>query len=200
MNKPFECELVSWEQVDELSRKLAHDIMSSAFRPDVIVAIARGGFVPARLLCDFLDLFNLESIRITHYTAGAHMEKYARLSSPLCADVKGRNVLIVDDVSDTGDTLALALEHIKSFSPAATKIAVLHHKQVSALKPDFYALEIVTWRWLTYPWAVIEDVQVFINDMEPKPRSMEEAAARLKEDYEISVSQQVLHDVYSKMA
>ena len=63
-------------------------------------------------------------------------------------------VLLVDDVTDTGDTLRLAIEHMQSHNPAQLKVAVLQHKQVSPLEPDFYAQKIVAWRWVIYPWAL----------------------------------------------
>jgi len=55
--------LVSWEDIVKWSRELARKIKKSGFIPDVIVAVARGGFVPARLLCDFLNVENLLSIQ-----------------------------------------------------------------------------------------------------------------------------------------
>lgn len=189
------CELVTWGQVYRLSRRLAGMIRSAGFEPDVIVAVARGGYVPARLLCDFLDIYNLVSIRIAHYEAGAHITPKARLSSPLSVDVHGLKVLLVDDVSDTGDTLALAIEHIQSFAPAQMKVAVLQHKQVSPIMPDFYAQKILAWRWLIYPWAVIEDLGGFLTAMSPRPASAEEALARLKSEYRIQISPRTIEDV-----
>ena len=50
MDKDFRCELISWRRVYLLARKLAYVINGDNFQPDVIVAIARGGYVPARIL------------------------------------------------------------------------------------------------------------------------------------------------------
>jgi hypoxanthine phosphoribosyltransferase len=195
--KPIRCELVTWGQVYRLARRLAGMIRNAGFQPDVIVAVARGGYVPARLLCDFLGVYNLASIRIAHYEAGAHMSPQARLSSPLSLDVHGLKVLLVDDVNDTGDTLTLAIEHIRSFKPAQLKVAVLQHKQVSPVNPDFYAQKILAWRWLIYPWAVIEDIGGFLADMSPPPASPEEALERLNTEYGIKVSRRTIEDVWA---
>ena len=59
----IKCKLVKWEEVVEWCRKLAEKIKESGWRPDLIVAIARGGYTPARLLCDFLDIHDLEVFR-----------------------------------------------------------------------------------------------------------------------------------------
>ncbi len=61
------CELVSWEQFRALARQLALRVQSSGFRPDMIVAIGRGGYMPARLLSDYLDIYSLSGFKIEHY-------------------------------------------------------------------------------------------------------------------------------------
>jgi hypoxanthine phosphoribosyltransferase len=49
-------------------------------------------------------------------------QKLARLTDPLAIDIKGKNVLLVDDVNDTGDTLELAVQHLKEFSPKDVRV------------------------------------------------------------------------------
>ena len=198
MSKPIRYELVTWRQVEQLVEKLVARIRETGFRPDIVIAIARGGYVPARLVCDFMDIFNLTSIRIVHYRAGTDMLNHARLSMPLAVDVRGLNVLVVDDVSDTGDTLQLALQHIESFRPVAIKLAVLHHKQVSSVKPDFYGRMIVKWRWLTYPWAIYEDVGQFLTAMVPTPASAAYALQRLQQEHGIKVPERVVQALLDK--
>jgi hypoxanthine phosphoribosyltransferase len=183
MQDRFRCELVSWHTSQRLARRLALGIRDSGYRPDVIVAIARGGFVPARILCDYLAITNLTSIRIVHYTTGARKAGEARLTEGLGIDVHDARVLIADDVSDTGDTLALARRHVEDFAPADVRIAVIHHKRGASVRPDYYAHHVVRWRWITYPWAVLEDASGFIEQMAVRPRSAEDAAKRLEADY-----------------
>ena len=189
------CELITWGQVYRLSRRVAGIIRGAGFKPDVVVAIARGGYVPARLLCDFLDIYNLVSIRVAHYEAGARLTPQARLSSPLPIAIRDLEILLVDDVSDTGDTLALAIEHIASFAPARIRVATLHHKQVSPIIPDFFGQRILAWRWLVYPWAVMEDLSGFIARMSPQPDSAEQAVDQLKLKHGIDVPLRTAEDV-----
>jgi hypoxanthine phosphoribosyltransferase len=196
--KPMRCELVTWTQVYRLSRRLAGVIRQAGFRPDVIVAVARGGYVPARLLCDFLGIYHLVSVRVAHYEAGAHMTPQARLTAPLSADLRGLKVLLVDDVNDTGETLSLAIDHIKSLGPEQLKVAVLHHKQVSPIRPDFYAQKILAWRWVIYPWAVFEDLRGLLDGMSPPPASPEEASTRLEADYGIRAPRQIIEEIWAE--
>ncbi len=199
MKADIPCEVISWQQVHHTARCLARQIREDGFTPDIVVAIARGGYVPARLLCDFLDIGPLTSIRIEHYSAGARMQRQARLSLPLGTDVHGLRVLIADDVSDTGDTLTLALEHINGFRPKAVRTAVLDHKQVSSIEPDYFGCKILNWRWLTYPWALLEDTTGFIRALDSQPRDVAEAGRRLHERHGIELDEQVLADALAML-
>ena len=196
---PHTIEVLSLGKTQQLARRLARQIQSTRFTPDVVIAIARGGFVPARFVCDYLDIYNLTCIRIAHYT-GTDIHAQARLSIPLNLDVRGMSVLLVDDVDDTGDTLQLALEHVQGFAPATIRTAVLHHKSVSRLVPDFFAQEVKAWRWLTYPWAVTEDVLGLVRKLEPRPATIEAAIACIRQEYHIRVSPQTMADVYRLLA
>lgn len=191
----IQIELLTLAQVQHLTRRLARLILASGYRPDIVISIARGGFVPARLLCDYLDLYNLTCIRIAHYT-GTEKGAQARLSIPLNIDIRGMAVLLVDDIDDTGDTLQLALAHLRGFNPAEIRVAVLHHKIISRITPDYYARKITHWRWVTYPWAITEDLLGLVRKMCPPPADVEEAIARIAHDYKLRITKTVMEDVF----
>lgn len=193
---PFRCERVSWQTVYSLSRRLAWQVLASGYRPELVVAIARGGFVPARILCDFLALGDLTSIKVEHYAAGAQKRGPARVKFPLTTDVRDRRVLVVDDVNDSGETLAATLAHLRGASPAAIKSAVLHSKQVSSFRPDFLARAVTQWRWILYPWAVMEDVGSFLRQLEPIPADLDQAADALASRWGLRLPRRALEDVY----
>lgn len=188
-------ELVSSAMVTRLSRKLAHKIQDSGFNPDIVICIARGGYIPARLICDYLNIYNLYSINISHYT-GSDKSETARLHAPLSIDIQGMKILLVDDIDDTGDTLQLAQDYLNGLNPKEIKVAVLHHKVISSLVPDYFAQKIIRWRWITYPWAIVEDVLGFVKKMQPQPSTIEQAIERTVQDYGIKVSKQVMQDVF----
>ncbi|MEM4809525.1 MAG: phosphoribosyltransferase, partial [Desulfurococcaceae archaeon] len=71
--------LVSWEEIVDWSMHLAEIVLKDGYRPDIVVAVSRGGFVPARLLCDFLGIENLLSIQSQHWTEAAKAEEKAIL-------------------------------------------------------------------------------------------------------------------------
>ena len=177
------CELISWNTVYRLAERLSLAIIESGYRPDVIVAVARGGYVPARILCDFLDLYTLTSIRVVHYASGARKRPEARVTDSICTDIRDRRILIVEDVSDTGDTYEAAISHLEEFQPKEIRTAVLLHKTTAKYQPDFIARKVVKWRWMIYPWAVIEDLSGFIARMSPPPDTAVEIGRRLEADY-----------------
>jgi len=199
MPKTPPCELIGWKEFERLARKLALQIRADEFKPDIIVAIGRGGYLPARIVSDSLDLMALASFRIEHY-AGAHKRRQARVKYPLAVDVSGMRVLLMDDVSDSGDTFDVAIRHIRERStPRDLRTAVLHHKTTSRYEPDYYAHRIVKWRWLVYPWALVEDVGGFVRAMKPVPKTPREIARRLAREHGLRLSQQDLAAVLAAM-
>lgn len=193
--RPAPFQLIGWSSVHGLARKLARGIAESGYRPDIIVAIGRGGWVPGRLLSDFLGQMDLTSFKIEHYRA-ACQPKRAQVRYPLAADVRGRRVLLVDDVADSGETFAVALAHLnRRGAPAELRSAVLHYKTVSPYQPDYYARKVVNWRWIIYPWAIAEDVGNLIRAMSPRPATADEIAQRLAAEHGLRLPRKLLLDL-----
>ena len=195
MERNLPCEIIGWNEIDALISRLARQMREAGFRPDLIVAVARGGFVPARLLADRLDVFDMDSMKIEHYR-GVRKGPGARLRYPLAAEVTGRRILVVDDVSDSGETFELALAHIREKgTPAELRTAAMHHKETSSYRPDFHAGRLESWRWLVYPWAVTEDLRSLLAQMEPRPESVEAFAQALESRHGIRIPPERLAEV-----
>jgi hypoxanthine phosphoribosyltransferase len=172
-------EYVSWARFYRLCGTLYRRIDAAGFRPDLIVAIARGGYPVARVLADYFGIMDLFSLKIEHYR-GPDKLPSAVVRYPLPVDIEDRRVLLVDDVSDSGDTFEVALAQLRQGgAPRALRTAVLHHKHSAALEPDYYAQRVLKWRWITYPWALVEDLSVLAARLEPLPDSTARLAQRL---------------------
>lgn len=89
-NNSFRCELISFNEVLRLSKILARKIKASGYKPDLIVAIGRGGYVPGRLISDFLLFDDLTSMKIEHYTRAANMLEEVRIKFPIPVDITGK--------------------------------------------------------------------------------------------------------------
>ncbi|MGF2736245.1 phosphoribosyltransferase [Marinobacter sp. DUT-1] len=184
----MQVQLLTPDDVVDACDTVARHILASRFRPDMIVAVARGGFMPARFLCDFLNLGTLCSIRVQHYEAGASKGEEARVTIPLATDIRGARVLVVDDVNDSGDTLRAARAYLERLGPAELRTAVLHEKLVTTCPADFSAGEVRKWRWILYPWAMVEDIAQFVREMAPAPHDADETLQRLQTCYELELT------------
>lgn len=105
-------------------------------------------------------------------------------------------VLVIDDVTDTGDTLSAALEYLWGMQPEDVKTGVLHHKISSRVKPDYCAEVVQRWRWIVYPWAIHEEMLGFVERvLSSTPLKAEEIRRQLKLLYGIEISEADLSDV-----
>ena len=143
---------VSWAEAIRLSRKLAGKVKRSGFKPDVLVLVLRGGAVPGRVLSDELGNLCLHAMKIEFYTGLGETAKKPRVTQFPGVSVKGKKVLLIDDVSDTGESLLEAKKALKG--AREVRIACLHFKPHSKLKPDYFVGK--TSAWIVYPWEVVE--------------------------------------------
>jgi len=194
MHEELPAALITWEEVYSLCRQLVRQLRKADFRIDVIVAIARGGFVPGRLLSDMLGIHDLTSFKIEHYQ-GAYKQHEAFVKYPLNADINGRNVLLLDDVCDSGDTFAIGIEHIRHCGTVnEMRTAALHLKTVSKFIPDFYVETVSEWRWLIYPWAVNEDLSTMIAKMRLDNPDVTLLQRLIKQRHDINVTCRQIED------
>ncbi len=153
--------ILSWQDVYNLTLQLSERIVNSGYVPDVIVGIARGGWIPARILSDVLYASTLQNIRIEYYTDVGAKGKEPQITQPLTGSMKGKKILLVDEVADTGDTLHHALEHVKVLGASNVRSAVLHYKPSSSVIPDYFMVE--TSSWLVYPWENRESIIALVK-------------------------------------
>lgn len=162
--------ILSWRDVYNLTLQLSERIVSSGFVPDIIVGIARGGWIPARILSDVLYATSLENIRIEYYTDVGVRGKAPRITQPLSGSLEGKTILIVDEVADTGDSLYHAIDHVKHLGVEEQRSAVLHLKPTSRVVPDYYMVE--TTSWTVYPWENRESIIALVKIFKEENPSM----------------------------
>ncbi len=158
--------ILTWDDVYNLTLRLSEQIVKSGFKPDVIVGIARGGWIPARILSDVLFAETLQNIRIEYYSDVGKRGREPKITQPITGTMEGKSILLVDEVADTGDSLFHAIEHVKALGAGHVKSAVLHFKPWSRVAPDYYMVK--TESWTVYPWemreSIIALVKVFRNE------------------------------------
>jgi uncharacterized protein len=154
------CRSASWADVDAWADRVATRVRESTSVPETIVALTRGGWVPARLLSDRLGVKRLVSLRAQHWGVTARPTGAAELTEGLSGPVNDRSVLIVDDITDTGESLALAFEHVAAQRPTRVETATFLHITRSKFVPTYFAEEIPrdAWVWIVFPWNYWEDL------------------------------------------
>ncbi|MDD1764431.1 MAG: phosphoribosyltransferase [Candidatus Methanomethyliaceae archaeon] len=168
---------VTWDDIQSSALTLANKISESGFYPEMIVGIARGGWVVARILSDLLDVRDLASVKIEFYKGVNDKERTPKITQPISESPKGKLVLIADDVADSGESLLLAKRHIEDQGARVTKIATIHLKPWSKVQPEYYVS--LTDSWVMYPWEVRETVEHLINIWREETKDLTELRARL---------------------
>jgi uncharacterized protein len=160
-----------WDQVYVMLLDLALRIRKSGFKADLIVGVSRGGWAPARILSDLLENTRTANIRIEFYTGLAKTSSKPIITQPISDIIAGKNALVVDDVSDTGESLKVALEHLLKMGAASVKTVTIYYKPHSILKPDYFADS--TSDWIIFPWERLEATTLLIDEAKAAGRGIE---------------------------
>jgi len=185
---------MTWDQFYELARRVAEKIKDSGYRPDFMVGLARGGWVLSRVLCDFLGVKDLVSIKVEHWGVTATPDGKARIKYAFDVDLTGRKVLVVDDITDTGESMMVAVDYVRTKNPEEVRTAALRHIQGSKFTPDYYGDEI-TWRWVVFPWNYVEDMCNLLPKALEGAGSLEGARRRMKQLFNLDLTLQDLEEV-----
>ncbi|HHN72736.1 MAG TPA: xanthine phosphoribosyltransferase [Thermopetrobacter sp.] len=139
---------VSWEQFHRDSRALAWRLAEKG--PfEAIVAITRGGLVPAAIVARELNVRRIETVGITSYDYGRQKDEL-RIVKPVAAEIlstRGRGVLVVDDLVDTGRTARVVREML----PEA-HFATVYAKPAGVALVDTFVTEVSQDTWIYLPW------------------------------------------------
>ncbi|KON33185.1 MAG: hypothetical protein AC479_05435 [miscellaneous Crenarchaeota group-6 archaeon AD8-1] len=147
-------EMPTWKQIHKMLIKQSKKILSDHFIPNIIIAVTRGGWIPARLLSDLLEVHNITTIGIKSYSNIATKMNQPIINQKLKILISGKKILLVDDVADSGESLQLAKKHILKQNNVELKIATIYKKNKSKIDPDYYEKTIKN--WIIFPWEIKE--------------------------------------------
>ena len=145
-------EVLDWELFGTASRELAQAVVDSGFVPDIVIAVARGGLPPGGAIAYALGTKAVGTMNVEFYTGVDQRLPDPVVLPPLLDTdaMSGLRCLIVDDVADTGETLAL-VQKIMALHCAEARTAVLYAKPRSIVDPDYVWRR--TDRWIIFPWS-----------------------------------------------
>jgi len=198
----FKCKLVSWDEVARWTEAVANDVEDSGYQPTVVVGLTRGGWIPARLICDHLRVKKLYAVKTEHWGITANTNGKALLTQELNTSIDGERVLIVDDITDTGESLTLAIEHVKEFGPDEVQTATLLHITHSKVEPDYYEMEVPAddWTWFIFPWNFHEDLRTILPKTLDEPRTVLGIQETFRERFSIEIPEEHIRRTLRKLA
>ena len=162
MSSKMKSKIVSFQEVHEMVRQVAENVKASGYVPTTVIGLARGGWIPARLICDFLGITDLLSLKVEHWLQTGKTKDEATIRYPLNVVLSGKRLLIVDDITDTGKSLITATEYLQKLHPEQMQTVTMQYFPKSKFRPNYFAEEVKEWVWFIYPWNWIEDTTTLI--------------------------------------
>jgi hypoxanthine phosphoribosyltransferase len=145
-------EMMSWQDLGDGARGLAELVHRDGYRPDIVLAIARGGLLVGGAIGYALGVKNTFTMNVEFYTGIDERLEMPMLLPPVpdLVDFAEQKVLIADDVADTGATLALVKDFCEG-KVGEVRCAVLYEKSRSTVACEY------VWRradrWIVFPWS-----------------------------------------------
>ena len=155
-------EELTWELFGTASRELSAQVVASGWVPDLIIAVARGGLIPAGAISYAIGVRAMGSMNVEFYTGIGETLAEPVVLPPLmdASELPGKKVLVVDDVADSGKTLKMVMELLRheglqlggASVPVEARSACIYLKPRSVHRPDYVWRE--TDKWINFPWSV----------------------------------------------
>lgn len=152
---------LSWELFGETCRALALRV-SHEYRPDLVIGVATAGVIPAATVAAMLQA-DFDSMRISRRD-GETFRSEPRILSATPVQCRGKRVLIVDEITTSGDTLRLALAAVREVGPADVRTAASFVRP-GGYRPNYFAME--SDQLIVYPWdrQVVTDGELVTGPM-----------------------------------
>ena len=131
------------------------------YYPECIIGLLRGGIIPGRIFSDYYDiLLDFFALDVKLYD-GIGIRRDKPDIKTFYGDVKGKRILIVDDIWDSGKTMEAVLGYLGNEDIVT---ATLFWKETAKGRPDYYAESSKDNEWVVFPWEQME----FKRDLEKK--------------------------------
>ncbi len=160
--------IIDWKQYNLTVEKLAIQIYQSGYKPDLLIGIMRGG---APIIDVLSRIFKIKCayLAVESYS-GKGIENqqgdlvFSREMSSTVQEMRG-NILLCDDLSDTGVTLNKSIDWLRNYPPLKGKIkdiktAVLWKKKDSTFEPNFCSEKLNSSPWIVQPFERYEEIRI----------------------------------------
>ena len=151
---------LTWQDVEKAALHIVHTLQKDKFQPDIIISLARSGLIPAALISYCIgnkQLYTIKADFSKTQSSGKNQDLRSRpvLSQRIKRTLKGLKILVVDEMTVSGETLKLVSAYLKTKHPKEVRYAVLYRQPWSQFKPDYYGKLIK--EWPLYPWKELRN-------------------------------------------
>lgn len=140
----------TWTELEQFTLEVSEQIAQANLPIDVIVTLAKGGWPMTRSLADFLQVDEIASIGVKFYSGINVKLPHPNVYQDLPIDVAGKNILLFDDVADSGGSLQFVIRLLRERKVASVQTATLFYKEHSVVKPDYFVY--TTNAWIIFPF------------------------------------------------
>lgn len=138
----------SWEHFHTLVGEIKKQVKVT---PDIIVSIGKGGSIPGVILAEMYSINNL-NIGLKSYNKQDRGKIVEYQPLPCNDSLRDMNLLVVDDIADTGSTFTYTLNRLKGMFCDKVHTASVFYKSCSKFKPDYIGTEVDAYTWIVQPW------------------------------------------------
>jgi len=173
-------EFISFLEFNKLCGRLALKLKKESKHQqiDYLISVQRGGAVMSKILSDLLNV-PIATLTCTSYVDGSK-KKSPHITQDIAANIKGKHIIILDEISDTGETLQLVSTHLKMLHPASVRTATFFIKTGTCFLPDFWLSRLD--KWIVFPYEMRETLETFHSLTVVKEKDLDRLNRYIKEN------------------
>ena len=171
---------ISWDELHQLVFQIAEKMTADNYHPDLIIAIARGGLSVSQIFSDYFDNCPIITFTISSYkNLQQNQISSVKFKLDEKINLKNKKLLLVDDLSDTGDTFLSGLKYLKSLNANNIKTAAVFVKSHTKFHPDYHAIDNDS--WIIFPYEMKETTKNLIDKFKKEKMSEIQIREKLKQ-------------------
>jgi uncharacterized protein len=170
----------TYEDIHRLIGKIAADIKKDKWECDLIVGIASGGLIPARLMKNHLkkDIYIVGLKRYKDEKEIFDLPLKIQWIDEVEKKIANKKVLLIDEIDDTRLTMTYCLNELLKNNPKEIRVAVIHEK-IKEKKSEYpeeikhvYIGERIEDLWMKYPWDAVDLSEYYKSAREQKENNL----------------------------
>lgn len=146
---------IDWNEIYNLTKKIADNIKKDKIKIDLIVPIIRGGMPIAMLLSKMLNVNEMSCIHIRRSISDLSNSEFTNpINKGITNEekIENANILIVDDTLDSKITLDYAIDILKTYKPKSINVAILYNFNKNTFEGIYSGEEVEEYKWVVFPW------------------------------------------------